>query len=50
MRPGKTWTKEGRRAGQMTFSETIIELFDEAGEIVVTATSVGVATSRAVDQ
>ncbi len=50
MRPGKTWTKEGRRAGTMTFSEAIVELFDEAGEIVVTATSVGVATSRAVDQ
>lgn len=50
MRPGKTWTKEGRRAGTMTFSEGIIELFDEAGEIVITATSVAVTTSRAVDQ
>ena len=50
MRPGKTWEKEGRRAGKMQFSEQIIELFDEQGEIVVTATGVSVITSRAVDQ
>ena len=48
-RPGATWTKEGRRAGKMTFEETISEFYDEAGEIVVTATSVGVTTSRVVD-
>ena len=34
----------------MTFEETISEFFDEAGEIVVTATSVAVTTSRVVDQ
>ena len=49
-RPGKTWTKEGKRAGSMTFREQIIELFDQQNEIVVTATSVSVVTSRAVDQ
>ena len=49
-RPGKTWEKEGRRAGKMKFSEEIIDLVDENGEVVVTATSIGVLTSRAVDQ
>jgi acyl dehydratase len=49
VRPGKTWEKEGKRAGKMIFAEQISELFDEAGKLVVTATSVGVITSRAVD-
>ena len=49
-RPGKTWEKGGRRAGKMKFSEEIIDLVDENGEVVVTATSIGVLTSRAVDQ
>ena len=45
-----SWTKEGRRAGKMTFAGTISEFYDEAGEIVVTGTSVSVTTSRVVDQ
>ncbi len=49
-RPGKTWEREGRRAGKMTFSETITEYFNEAGELVVTATGVSVRTERPVDQ
>lgn len=43
---GKTWEKEGRRGGKMTFSESVTEYRNESGELVVTATSVGVRTER----
>ena len=46
---GKSWEKEGRRGGQMRFSETITEYRDESGELVVTETSVGVVTGKAVE-
>lgn len=45
-KPGKTWEKEGRRGGKLTFSESVAEYRDESGELVVTATSVGVRTER----
>jgi acyl dehydratase len=46
---GKTWQKEGRRGGTLHFSETVTEFRDEQGELVVTATSIGVQTSKAVE-
>jgi hypothetical protein len=46
-RPGKTWEKEGRRAGKLVFSESITEYRDQHGELVITARSVGVRTERA---
>jgi acyl dehydratase len=46
-RPGETWQKEGRRAGKLTFVETITEYRDQDGDLVVTARSVGVRTERA---
>lgn len=46
---GKTWQKEGRRGGTLHFSETVTEYRDEQGELVVTATSIGVQTSKAVE-
>lgn len=49
-RPGKTWQKEGKRGGTLAFSESITEYRDEAGEIVLVATSVGVVTGKAVEQ
>ncbi|MCY3883440.1 MAG: MaoC family dehydratase N-terminal domain-containing protein [Gammaproteobacteria bacterium] len=49
-RPGKTWERQGRRSGKLVFSESITEYRDQNGELVVTATSVGVRTERAVDQ
>jgi acyl dehydratase len=49
-RPGETWEREGRRAGKMTFRETITEYRDQNGELVITARSVGVQTSRPVEQ
>ena len=49
-RPGKTWERQGRRSGKLVFSESVTEYRDQSGELVVTATSVGVRTERAVDQ
>jgi hypothetical protein len=49
-RPGKTWTKEGKKGGSLRFSESVSEYRDEKGELVVTATSVGVLTEKAVAQ
>lgn len=46
-RPGKKWEKQGKRGGVMQLSETITEYRDEAGELVVTATSVGIVTGKA---
>jgi acyl dehydratase len=50
VKPGKTWEKEGRRAGKLIFSETVTEYRDQSGELVITARSVGVRTERPVDQ
>ena len=47
-RAGERWEKEGKRAGKLLFSETITEYRDEAGELVVTARSVGVRTEKVV--
>jgi acyl dehydratase len=48
-RPGKSWEKQGRRGGTMKFTETITELRDENGELVVTQVSVGIMTGKAVE-
>ena len=48
--PGKTWDREGRRGGKLTFSETITEYLDQNDELVITARSVGVRTERVVEQ
>ena len=48
-RPGKTWEKEGRRGGTLRFSESVTEYRDEAGRLVLTATSVGIVTGKAVE-
>jgi acyl dehydratase len=48
-RPGRSWEKEGKRGGKLRFSETITELRDERGALVVTSTSVGIITEKAVE-
>jgi len=45
-KPGKSWEKEGRRGGKLMFSESVTEYRDQSGDLVVTATSVGVRTER----
>jgi acyl dehydratase len=47
-KPGERWEKQGRRAGVLVFSETIVEYRDQDGELVVTARGVAVRTERAV--
>jgi hypothetical protein len=49
-KPGKTWEKQGRRAGKLVFNEMITEYRDEQGELVVTARTVGVRTEKVVEQ
>ena len=49
-KPGKTWEKEGRRAGKLKFSESIVEYRDQNGELVITARGVSVMTERPADQ
>ena len=49
-RPGKSWEKQGRRGGRLVFAEVITEYRDEAGELVITARSVGVRTEKVVEQ
>jgi len=49
-KPGKTWEKQGRRAGKLMFSESITEYCDQDGELVITARSIGVQTERAASQ
>ena len=49
VKPGKTWEKESKRAGKLTFTETVTEYRDQNGELVITATGVGVRTERPVD-
>ena len=48
-KPGKTWEKEGKRAGKLLFSETVTEYRNQDGDLVVTARGVGVRTERPVE-
>lgn len=49
VRDGRTWEKHGRRGGRLVFQERITEYRDAAGELVVTATSVGVRTEQVIE-
>jgi hypothetical protein len=48
-RPGERWTKEGRRGGTLHFGETVSEFRDDDGNLVLTATNVGVRTAKVVE-
>ena len=48
-KPGKSWEKESKRAGKLKFSESVTEYRNQDGELVITATGVGVQTERPVD-
>lgn len=45
-KPGKSWEKEGRRGGKLAFSESVTEYRNQDGDLVVTATGVGVRTEK----
>ena len=49
IKPGKAWEKESKRAGKLKFSESVTEYRNQDGDLVITATGVGVQTERAVD-
>ena len=49
-KPGKTWERESKRAGKLTFRERVTEYRNQKGELVITARGVGVTTERPVDQ
>lgn len=46
---GKTWEKQSKRAGKLMFSERVTEYRDQNGELVITATGVGVRTEKPVE-
>jgi len=48
-RPGDTWEKHSKRAGKLTFTESITEYRDQHGELVITARGVGVRTEKPVE-
>jgi N-terminal half of MaoC dehydratase len=47
--PGATWEKESRRAGKLSFAESITEYRDQNGELVITARGIGVRTEKPVE-
>jgi hypothetical protein len=47
--PGRSWEKESRRAGKLKFRETITEYYDQNGELVIIARSVGMSTERVIE-
>ena len=48
--PGKVWEKEGKKGGKLIFSESVTEYRDQNGELVITATGVGVVTERPAEK
>ena len=48
-KPGNAWEKESKRAGKLKFSESVTEYRNQNGDLVITATGVGVQTERPVD-
>ncbi len=49
-RPGKRWERAGRRAGTLSFAETVHDYYDLHGDLVMTARHIRVRTERVVDQ
>ena len=49
VKPGKSWEKESKRAGKLKFSESVTEYRNQDGELIITATSVGVVTEKPVE-
>ena len=48
-KPGNSWEKESKRAGKLKFSESVTQYRNQDGDLVITATGVGVQTERPVD-
>jgi hypothetical protein len=50
VKPGETYEKSGKRGGNLIFSETITEYYDQDGQLVITAKGVGVRTEKVIEQ
>jgi acyl dehydratase len=48
--PGRSWEKDSKRAGRLRFNESVVEYYDQHGQLVITARHVGVTPERAVDK
>ena len=46
--PEGTWSKEGKRGGKLSFSETIYDYFDENGALIVRARWISVVPEKKV--
>lgn len=49
VRAGNSWEKESKRAGKLKFSESVTEYRNQNGDLIITATSVGVVTEKPVE-
>lgn len=45
-RPGRSWVRQGRRGGELRFSEHVTEFRNQRGELAVTSVTVAVHTER----
>jgi peroxisomal enoyl-CoA hydratase 2 len=45
-RPGRRWTRVGRRGGDLAFEDWYVDYHDETGEVVLTARTVAVTTAQ----
>lgn len=43
--PGRSWAKQGRRGGELVFTDFVVEFRDADGKLVITSRSVSVETS-----
>ncbi|MGI9292517.1 MAG: FAS1-like dehydratase domain-containing protein [Pseudomonadales bacterium] len=50
VKDGKTWEKQSRNGSTLRFKEDVTEYRDQNGELVVTATGVGVTTEGVADK
>lgn len=48
-KPGRAWEKDSQRGGRLRFTESVVEYYDQSGELVITARHVGVTPERAID-
>jgi peroxisomal enoyl-CoA hydratase 2 len=48
-RPGRQWTKVGRRGGGLAFEDWYVDYHDRSGQVVLTARTVAVTTAQKLD-
>lgn len=48
-RPGRQWTKVGRRGGELAFEDWYVDYHDPSGQVALTARTVAVTTAQKLD-